>query len=100
MVCIPTGVVDVVPRDLQGIRQPLVGLSFQLVLQTTGDLMTSRRLLAAPEVNTTQTPQQDGSIRLTYTTNQVCSIDIIANVTMNRPQQLPQGAVESLGSDL
>lgn len=62
---------DVVPRDLLGIRQPSQGVSLNMVLQTPEDLMASRRRLLATDVNTTQSLNSDSSIRLSYISNVV-----------------------------
>ena len=63
------GILDVVPRDARGIRQSAIGLSVNLVLQTPEDLMASRRRLLATAVNTSQSINADGSIRLRYVCN-------------------------------
>ncbi len=68
---IDAGIIDIVPRDLLGVRQPSAGLIFNLVLQTPDDLMSSRRRLLATGVNTSQSFNSDGSIRLSYVSDVV-----------------------------
>lgn len=71
---IVAGVIDIVPRDVLGIRQPVTGLSFSIALQSTGDLMSTKRLLAVTELQSNQTLLTDGTIRFEYISLQVISI--------------------------